>query len=176
MIAPVPENTHPKKAAFLAAFRECGNVTLAANAAGVSRRSHYKWMAEDSEYATQFEDAKEAAVDLLEAEARRRATDGLRSYKFLKSGHPIRHPETGEPYYEHSYSDTLLIFLLKGARPEKYRDNVHHTGKVEHEHTLTAEQRRAELAGILHAVHERAGIGQGNGSANGHNGNGKGGG
>jgi hypothetical protein len=22
------------------------------------------------------------------------------------------------------YSDTLLIFLLKGARPQKYRDNV----------------------------------------------------
>ncbi|MDP2936788.1 MAG: hypothetical protein Q8O86_09895 [Dehalococcoidia bacterium] len=32
------------------------------------------------------------------------------------------------------YSDVLLIFLLKGARPEKYRDNlkadVNHSGQV----------------------------------------------
>lgn len=29
---------------------------------------------------------------------------------------------TGRPYYEHSYSDTLLIFLTKGALPERYRE------------------------------------------------------
>lgn len=30
----------------------------------------------------------------------------------------------GAPYYEHEYSDTLLIFLLKGAMPEKYTKRV----------------------------------------------------
>ncbi len=28
----------------------------------------------------------------------------------------------GAPYFEHSYSDTLLIFLTKGAMPERYRE------------------------------------------------------
>jgi hypothetical protein len=35
------------------------------------------------------------------------------------------------------YSDTLLIFLLKGRKPDTYRDNVsvEQKGKVHHEHT-----------------------------------------
>jgi hypothetical protein len=28
------------------------------------------------------------------------------------------------------YSDTLLIFLLKGRKPERYRERVEHSGKV----------------------------------------------
>lgn len=37
------------------------------------------------------------------------------------------------PYIEHEYSDTLLIFLLKGARPEVYREraDVRHSGKID---------------------------------------------
>jgi len=40
-------------------------------------------------------------------------TDGLLTWK---------NPETGEvePYLEHQYSDTLLIFLLKGKMPHIY--------------------------------------------------------
>jgi hypothetical protein len=34
------------------------------------------------------------------------------------------------------YSDTLLIFMLKGRRPQKFRDNTH----VEHGGGLTLEQ------------------------------------
>jgi hypothetical protein len=49
-------------------------------------------------------------------------------YKFLKNGKPIVHPVTHEPYYELEYSDTLLIFLLKGIRPEKYRERFEHSG------------------------------------------------
>lgn len=30
----------------------------------------------------------------------------------------------GAPYFEHSYGDTLLIFLTKGALPERYRDRM----------------------------------------------------
>jgi hypothetical protein len=28
------------------------------------------------------------------------------------------------PYVEHEYSDSLMMFLLKGARPEKYRERT----------------------------------------------------
>jgi hypothetical protein len=40
--------------------------------------------------------------------------------------HGVEKPITvaGQREIIHEYSDTLLIFLLKGARPQKYRDNV----------------------------------------------------
>jgi hypothetical protein len=122
--------------AFLAAYAECGNITLAAKMAKIDRTQHYRWLA-DPDYAEQFQAAEEQAVEMLEKEARRRAIEGLKKKKFDKNGQPIIDPETGEQYVEHEYSDTLLIFLLKGARPEKYRDrheisaNVNVTAKLE---------------------------------------------
>jgi hypothetical protein len=41
--------------------------------------------------------------------------------KFYK-GKPIIDPETKKPYFEHEYSDNLLMFLLKAAKPDKYKD------------------------------------------------------
>lgn len=105
-----------KKKAFLAAFREFGNVRLACEAAAVGRSSHYRWLDQDPDYAEEFEQAKADAVDVLEAEARRRAVDGVEElvgwYKG-QAGGKIRR-----------YSDTLLIFLLKGLRPEVYRERM----------------------------------------------------
>jgi hypothetical protein len=113
-----------KKAAFLAAYAEVGNVTRAAEIAKVDRSMHYYWMANDPDYKDQFREAENRANDRLEQEARRRAVEGLRRLKFGKDGRPLIDPETGQPYYEHEYSDTLLIFLLKGAMPEKYKERV----------------------------------------------------
>ena len=51
-----------------------------------------------------------------EVEARRRAVEGVEEPVGWFQGTPggtVR-----------KYSDTLLIFLLKGARPHKYRDNI----------------------------------------------------
>jgi len=99
---------HLKKRVFLAAFSECGTVTQAAEQADICRRTHTNWL-KDPAYAAAFEDATEMAGDSLEVEARRRAFAG---------------------------SDTLLIFMLKAARPAKFRDNVHH----EHDGKVTLEQ------------------------------------
>ena len=85
----------PKQRAFLTAFARLGTVRAATQAVKVARRSHYYWLAHP-EYAAAFHDAQEEVVDLLAAEARRRAVE---------------------------YSDTLLMFLLKAEMPEKYRDN-----------------------------------------------------
>ncbi|HET8626735.1 MAG TPA: hypothetical protein VFL91_04920 [Thermomicrobiales bacterium] len=90
---------HLKKRAFLAAFAENGNASRAAALAGVHRAQHYRWLAADPDYAAAFREAREHAADRLEEEARRRALAG---------------------------SDTLLIFLLKGARPEKYAERRRH--------------------------------------------------
>lgn len=105
-----------KQRAFLTAFRECGNVRAACEAAGIARSSHYRWLNSDQAYQDAFEIATDDAVDLLEAEARRRAIEGWDEpvgwYKG-EAGGVVRR-----------YDSTLLIFLLKGMRPERYADRV----------------------------------------------------
>jgi hypothetical protein len=98
-------------------FAKTGSVSLASQHAGVSRRTHLKWKAKDKTFAAAHEDALTIAVELMEHEARERALKGRLE--------PVYHG--GKPVGAiRRYSDTLLIFLLKAARPEKYRDN--HSG------------------------------------------------
>lgn len=103
-----------KKAAFLAAYRQVGNIARAAELSKVSRNSHYEWMEGDPEYPAKFDEATQESIEKLETEARRRAVEGVEEAVW----------HNGERVGAvRKYSDTLLIFLLKGARPEKYRDN-----------------------------------------------------
>jgi len=120
---------------FLAALEVSGNVTAAARAAGISDDAARKRKDVHPEFAVRWEEALRMAAATLEAEARRRAVDGLRRYKFTKTGDPIMHPQTGEPYYELEYSDTMLALLLKAHAPERFKDStkVEHAGKVEHQ-------------------------------------------
>ncbi len=100
---------------MLAALAETGNVSKAAEAAGVGRTTHYLWAREDPEYARAADSAMETAADVLEEEARRRAHDGVDEPVFYQ----------GEVCGTvRKYSDTLLIFLLKGAKPDKYRERT----------------------------------------------------
>jgi hypothetical protein len=106
---------NPKKRAFLAAVARTGNVTISAEIADVARSAHYQWLEADPVYVEAFEDAMEQAAQRLEAEARRRAEEGVEEpvfYKGKKCG-VIR-----------KYSDTLLIFLMKGAMPDKYKERT----------------------------------------------------
>lgn len=105
-----------KKRAFLAALATTGNISRAAAAAGVHRMTHYDWLEQDADgsYAAAVAAAEAEAADLLEAEARRRALEGWDEAVYWRGR------EVGAT---RKYSDTLLIFLLKGARPEKYREN-----------------------------------------------------
>lgn len=123
------------KAVFLAELSKTGNVSAAARKAKVNRDSTYAARdyeekqdptarAAAMEFARAWDNAMEVAIDALEAEARRRAVDGtLEPVGWYKgeSGGKVRR-----------YSDTLLIVLLKGHRPEKYRENIHteHAGAV----------------------------------------------
>jgi len=104
---------HPKKRAVLAAYAKSGRLVYSCKQAKTDAFMHYYWMKTDPAYVTAFADAQELVANLLEEEAIRRATKGPRP------------------------SDTLLIFLMKGARPEKYRDNVHIKQEVSGEVTLT---------------------------------------
>jgi hypothetical protein len=102
------------KAAFLEAFAQLGNVSAAAREAGCGRATVYGWQEHDPDFVLGFRQAEIASIDALETEARRRAL-GYEATALAKDG---------TPYTVTRYSDVLLIFLLKGARPEKYRDQV----------------------------------------------------
>jgi hypothetical protein len=110
---------HAKKAAFLAAYSQLGNLTAAAKASDVHRQRHYEWMKDDPDYPERFKQAHAEACDHLESEARRRAVEGVEKPVFHKG---VICGTVQE------YSDTLLIFLMKGALPEKYRERMEHSG------------------------------------------------
>lgn len=92
----------PKKATewrpiFLRTLRNSGNVRAACTAAGVTRQAAYAARTNSAEFAAAWDEALEDAIDGLEAVATDRARKS---------------------------SDTLLIFLLKAHRPEKYRETI----------------------------------------------------
>lgn len=101
-----PAVLHPKKRAFLFAYARCLQIKASATIAKVDHQLHYYWKQHDAVYAVAFEEAKAMGIEALEDEAIRRATH-------------IKQP-----------SDTLLIFLLKGAMPAKYRERHEVTGEA----------------------------------------------
>lgn len=112
--SPFGEIRHRKKRGFLAAYAELGTVTHAAIAAKVDRSSHQLWMKEDEEYVAAFGVAEEMANDAYEHEARRRAVTGIDKPVGFYQGVSLTTIK--------EYSDTLLIFLMKGAMPHRYKD------------------------------------------------------
>jgi hypothetical protein len=134
--------TPARQNAVLAAFRTTASVSRACKAAEVSRRQHYTWLEEDPHYAAQFETAKEEAAQQLEDEAVRRAYQGFLeplvfqgnlTYPALRDeAGAIRRDKEGIPLLSDKpvcirrHSDSLLMFLLKGWRPKKYRDRIEH--------------------------------------------------
>ena len=112
---------HIKKRAFLKAYSENGNIAQSAEITEIDRSTHYDWLNTDPDYKTAFIEAGEQAAERLEQEARRRAVDGVEKpvYQGGKKVGTVK-----------EYSDTLLIFMLKGIKPEKYKDRVYneHTG------------------------------------------------
>lgn len=104
-----------RQPAFLAAFAETGSVTLAARSANLSKDMHYRWLKTDPEYAGKFEVARMRAVQMLEDEALRRAREGWLEPVFYAG------KVCG---YVPRYSDSLLMFLLRGWRPDRYRDRT----------------------------------------------------
>lgn len=142
---------HKNKVAFLVAFAETGNVTRAAEVAKQDRTNHYRWMKDDPDYVEAFKSADLSAGDRLEQEARRRAVEGVTEPVYHKGG------VVGEVQ---KYSDTLLIFLLKGAKPDKYADRQQIQSNTEvvnrHEYHITQTiQEDPESAEALRTLYKR---------------------
>jgi hypothetical protein len=90
---------------FLELFAVSLNVAQAAQGAGINRKTVYKEREKSPDFAAQMDDAREAAIERLEAVAYERAR---------------------------TQSDVLLIFLLKSHKPERYRETheQQHSGEV----------------------------------------------
>ena len=104
---------------FLAAFAVSCSVEKAARWANIHRQTHYDWLAKDPSYPARFKEAQERAGRTLEDEAVRRAKDGI-AKPALHKGRQVY--VDGEPLYEHQYSDSLLMFLLRAYDREKFGD------------------------------------------------------
>lgn len=113
-----------------------GCVAYAARAAKVDKARCYRLRESDSGFAEQWDAALEEATELLEAEAVRRARHGVRKPVY-QGGILVGHVQ--------EYSDTLLIFLLKAAKPEKYRDryDIRHSGAADLEVAIAEAKARA---------------------------------
>lgn len=131
-----------KKAEFLARYAELGTIQAAADVTEINRATHYTWLADDPDYAQAFDAAGEIAVERLEQEARRRAVDGVDEPVFYKGDQVAS---------VRKYSDTLLIFLLKAARPERYRERFDVTTRV-----VTVDAVDAEIAKLESELERRA--------------------
>lgn len=88
----------------------------AAIEAGAPRMTFYKLRDNDERFGAAWDAAVEAGTDTMEDEAKRR---GVLGYE-----RALHHQGrlTGDKVNEHS--DVLLMFMLNGRRPEKFRQNV----------------------------------------------------
>lgn len=109
--------TDENRARVLRALAKGGSYTLAADAAGISRDALFRWKADEEAFQAECLDAIEAGTDRLEDVAVQRAIEGG--------------------------SDTMLIFMLKGRRRDKWGDkqSITHSGEL-----VTKEARDAAVA------------------------------
>lgn len=108
--------TPERQAAFCAALAASGgSVTRACEAVDISRMCAYGWRNDDPVFAEDWDKAKAIGLEALEDEATRRAYEGVAEPVFYLG------QQTGTIQ---KYSDTLAIFLLKGGKPDKYRERV----------------------------------------------------
>jgi hypothetical protein len=106
-----------KKDEFLKLLRETANATRSCKAVDISYTCYWEHLKSDPEFRMAVNEAYESAGDVLEQEARRRALEGIDKPVFYK----------GEVCgLVKQYSDTLLIFLLKAAKPNKYAERIAH--------------------------------------------------
>jgi hypothetical protein len=118
---PASIRTPEREIAFLAALSATANVLRACEAAGIGRTTAYDWRDADEDFRKRWDRALEIGVEALEDEAVRRAHEGWEE--------PVMY-QGQQCATVRKYSDTLLIFLLKGRKPERYRERVEHSGKM----------------------------------------------
>jgi len=111
-----------RKCKFLIELMRTASAKKACETLRIDRSTPYRWEREDPAFKEAWDESRMVVACMWEEEAARRAYEGTLKpvfYMGAECGH-IR-----------EYSDTLMMFLLNGAMPEKYKRNskVEHTGK-----------------------------------------------
>ena len=111
--------TPEKDNRFFDEFSRTAKITAAAQLAGYSRSTVYKYYHEDPEFAKRWVDAEKTSTEHLEEALYNRAVFGTtRIEPIVYKGKIIFEREITE------YSDTAAIFLLKARNPDKYREKI----------------------------------------------------
>lgn len=110
------KRTQERVEKFLTALDQArGNVSDACDLAGIGRQTAYDWRQGDESFRALWEAIVDKHMDALESEVYRRAYEGCNKPVFYQG------EQCGSVT---EYSDTLAMFILKGHRPEKYRENI----------------------------------------------------
>lgn len=108
------ELTLDHKSRFIELLRTTGNPSVSARAIGFSPATLKRHREQDAQFAEDWAEAEMEAADALEAEARRRALEGVIREKWVG-------PADGGHFVEElHFSDSLLIRLLEANKPEKF--------------------------------------------------------
>lgn len=110
--------TAEHKARYLGMLRKTGNKSVSARAIGFAPSTVAHHRQEDTAFDADCVEALDEAADALEAEARRRATEGVLREKYIGT------KDNGRFIEELHYSDALLIRLLEANKPQKFASRV----------------------------------------------------
>ena len=119
--------TRRHKKEFLENYLEGRYICVAAKKTGINDGTVWLWRRDDAEFRKAFDEARilveQRIVAKLEAEADRRGVVGTVKPIF-QGGQQVGAVR--------EYSDTLLIFRLKGLAPDRYKDRQEqeHKGKI----------------------------------------------
>lgn len=146
--------TLKKEAQFLEVLRATANVTKAAGAIQITRRTAHDWRTQNEAFAKAWDDAIEEALDSAEGELYRRAVDGTSKPVYYQG---VQCGEIQE------FSDTLLIFLLKSRRPKIYREHV----DIKHQFSNLSDADLIARAAGLFGGNSKQGVGAAEGDSSG---------
>lgn len=125
------------KVLFLQHFSDLGRVDLSCKLSGIIYAQPYAWAKVDEDFKKSWEEARKVAAGRLEDAAMRRAVDGIKKPLYQR----------GELVgFVKEYSDPLTMFLLRGLRPEVYRDNA----------TLEVGNKPGETIKVQHGLSDEA--------------------
>jgi hypothetical protein len=129
--------SHDWRPKFLTLLASEGVVSSAASLCGVALKTVYRERERNPEFAEAWKAALDVATDTMEREARRRAIEGVHepvvyqgqlAYVAVDTKGEYCPPDAPGarliPLTIKKFSDTLLIFLLKGRRPEVFGDKI----------------------------------------------------
>jgi len=113
--------TNSMKKRFCEQLAEHGNVGYAISLLNLKRKDVYAERRASEEFRAQWDEALLIGIDALEDEASRRAFQGVLEPVYYL-GKVVGHTR--------KFSDNIAMFLLRGAKPEKYRERYEVQGHV----------------------------------------------